>query len=38
MTLTKKDKKILSDVRMQRATEFLEDARATLKDGRIIRC
>jgi uncharacterized protein (UPF0332 family) len=35
MTLTKKDKKILSDVRMQRATEFLEDARATLEDGRI---
>lgn len=35
MTLTKNDKKSLSDVRMQRAKEFLEDARATLKDNRI---
>ncbi len=35
MTLTKKDKINLSEVRMQKAMEFLDDARVTLKDGRI---
>jgi uncharacterized protein (UPF0332 family) len=34
MTLEKKDKKALSDVRMAKAREFLEDARANLREGR----
>lgn len=34
MTLEPKDKKSLSDVRMARAYEFLEDAKANLKDAR----
>lgn len=35
MTLTKEDKINLSDARMQKAKEFLEDAKATLIDKRI---
>jgi len=34
MTLEKQDKKALSDVRMAKAWEFLEDARANLREGR----
>lgn len=34
MTLEEKDKRSLSDVRMTKAREFLEDARANLSDGR----
>ncbi len=34
MTLELKDKKSLSDIRMAKAYEFLEDARANYKDGR----
>ena len=34
MTLETKDKKALSDVRMARSYEFLEDAKANLEDGR----
>lgn len=34
MTLEPQDKKSLSDVRMAKAYEFLEDAKANLKDGR----
>jgi uncharacterized protein (UPF0332 family) len=34
MNLEAKDKKILSDVRMKKALEFLEDARANFKDSR----
>lgn len=32
MTLEEKDKKSLSDVRMAKAREFLEDARANLSE------
>ncbi|MBW1921647.1 MAG: HEPN domain-containing protein [Deltaproteobacteria bacterium] len=35
MTLDVKDKKALSDIRMRKALEFLEDARANLKETRI---
>ncbi len=35
MTLSKTDKINLSEVRMQKALGFLEDAQATLRDGRI---
>ncbi len=35
MTLTKEDKINLSESRIQKAKEFLEDARATLQDERI---
>jgi len=34
VTLEPKDKKSLSDLRMAKAYEFLEDARANYKDGR----
>lgn len=34
MTLEAKDKQSLSDVRMTKAREFLDDARANLRDGR----
>jgi uncharacterized protein (UPF0332 family) len=34
MTLEKQDKNALSDVRMAKAWEFLEDARANLREGR----
>lgn len=34
MTLEKQDKKALSDVRMAKAREFLEDARANLRESR----
>lgn len=34
MTLEEKDKRSLSDVRMARAREFFEDARANLAEGR----
>jgi uncharacterized protein (UPF0332 family) len=34
MTLESQDKKSLSDIRMAKAYEFLEDARANYKDGR----
>ena len=34
MTLEEKDKRSLSDVRMIKAREFLEDARANLRDAR----
>jgi uncharacterized protein (UPF0332 family) len=34
MTIEPKDKKSLSDVRMARAYEFLDDARATFEEGR----
>jgi len=34
MTLEKQDKNALSDVRMAKALEFFEDARANLREGR----
>lgn len=34
MTLEEKDKRALSDVRMTRAMDFLEDARANLRENR----
>lgn len=34
MTLESKDKKSLSDIRMVKAYEFLEDAKANFKEGR----
>lgn len=34
MTLASQDKKVLSDLRMARAREFLDDARANLREGR----
>jgi len=34
MTLEQRDKKSLSDVRMAKARQFLEDARANLSEGR----
>jgi len=35
MTLEEKDKRSLSDVRMAKAREFMEDARANLGEGRL---
>jgi uncharacterized protein (UPF0332 family) len=34
MTLEPKDKRSLSDMRMAKAAEFLEDARANAREGR----
>lgn len=35
MTLSREDKITLSDIRFEKASEFLDDARANLKDARI---